>query len=82
MDKIYLGKLATKELKFGKMLSGYLNVTDIPKDKIKTSKSGKKYISIDVFQLKNVDDYGNSHSIQLNTFEPQKKEEFTDDMPF
>lgn len=54
-----------------KPLTGAICLTDIPKDKIWTAKSGKKYLSIKLWINDKPDDYGNHASIQVN----QTKEE-------
>lgn len=47
-------------------------LSDIPKDRIKTfDKNGKKYLSIVVAELREADEYGNTHSIYIS----QTKEE-------
>lgn len=46
-------------------------VSDIPRDRIKMAENGKKYISICVSERKEVDSYGNTHTI----FMAQSKEE-------
>ena len=46
-------------------------VSDIPKDRIKMAENGKKYINICVSERKEVDSYGNTHTI----FMAQTKEE-------
>lgn len=48
-----------------------LCVSDIPKDKIYVSESGKKYISICVSKLREPDQYENTHSVFIR----QSKEE-------
>lgn len=47
-------------------------LSDIPKDKIKLfDKNGKKYLSVVVADLRESDEYGNTHSIYIS----QTKEE-------
>lgn len=46
-------------------------LTDIPKDKIKLANNGKKYLAITVQDLKEADEYGNTHSLYVT----QTKEE-------
>jgi len=47
-----------------KFLTGSICLTDINKEKITTSKNGKKYININVWINEDVDSYGNIASIQ------------------
>lgn len=46
-------------------------LSDIPKDHIKAHTNGKKYLSIVVADLRDADEYGNTHSIYIS----QTKEE-------
>lgn len=42
-------------------------LSDIPKDKIKLfDKNGKKYLSVVVADLREVDEYGNTHSVYIS----------------
>jgi hypothetical protein len=54
-----------------KLLTGAICLTDIPKEKIWKAKSGKQYLSINVWLNDDADSYGNHASIQVN----QSKEE-------
>lgn len=53
------------------MINVSLCVSDIPRDKIFVAESGKKYISICVSELREVDQYENTHSVFIR----QTKEE-------
>ena len=46
-------------------------LTDIPKDRIKLANNGKKYLAITVQDLREADEYGNTHSV----YATQTKEE-------
>lgn len=46
-------------------------LSDIPKERIKLANNGKKYLSITVQDLKEADEYGNTHSLYCT----QTKEE-------
>lgn len=46
-------------------------LSDIPRDRIKQANNGKKYLNITVQDLKEADDYGNTHSLYCT----QTKEE-------
>ena len=81
MEKIYVG--TGKE--FGQY--GDVNIdiclSDLPKEWIvKSEKNGKSYIKLTVSKKKEVDKYGNSHTVTVNTFKPEKQAEKTDKMPF
>ena len=74
-------------------------LSEIPKEHITTSQSnGKKYLRLVVAAKKQTDQYGNTHSVAIDTWKPepkqqQKKEaptapvtpsaaDYTDDLPF
>lgn len=46
-------------------------LSDIPKDRIKIANNGKKYLAITVQDLREADEYGNTHSLYCT----QTKEE-------
>lgn len=46
-------------------------LSDIPKDRIKLANNGKKYLAITVQDLREADEYGNTHSLYCT----QTKEE-------
>lgn len=52
-------------------MTGSICVSDIPKEKIWTAKSGKKYVSIKMWINDEPDQYGNNASVQVG----QTKEE-------
>ena len=81
MEKIYVG--TGKE--FGQY--GDVNIdiclSDLPKDWIKKSeKNGKSYIKLTVSKRKEADKYGNSHTVIVNTFKPEKQTAKSEDSPF
>lgn len=50
----------------GKKLTGIINLSKIPKTKIKENKNGEKILYIDIVENKNgADKFGNTHSIQV-----------------
>lgn len=76
----------------GKQVSGYplvnLNIclTDISKDFIRKGKNGKLYVDLTVGERRNgADNYGNTHSIWINDYKPEQKQEVAvkeDVLPF
>jgi hypothetical protein len=80
--KIYVGA----GIEFGKY--GDVNIdiclTDLPPEHIvKSEKNGKKYIKLTVSKKKEKDQYGKTHSVSVNTWKLEKKEEQAkDDLPF
>jgi len=71
MDRIYCG--TGKEKFGGNLVEVSLCLTDLPKDKI-FEYNGKKYIKLKVVKKKEVDQYGKSHYVEVDMFEPQKQE--------
>lgn len=85
MDKIYVG--SGKESKFGVKINVCLDeLFAYAKDNIDPAKNGKKYIRLEVTRRKNEDDHGNTHSVSVDTWKPDKKEENkqekSSDIPF
>lgn len=72
-DKIFVG--SGKE--FGQYGSINISVclTDLPKEHITTGKKGKKYINLVVNKKRQADQLGKTHSVEVNTFKPEKKQE-------
>jgi len=80
MSKIYCG--SGKE--FGQYGSVNLSVclSDLPKEHI-YEYNGKKYIKLIVNKKKEVDQFGKSHSLEVDTWVPNKKNEpQEEDVPF
>lgn len=53
------------------MISININLTDLPRHKIVKAKNGKSYINLIVAEMKQADQYGNTHTV----FVSQSKEE-------
>ena len=80
-EKIYCG--SGKEKFDGDLISVNICLSDIPKEEIQTGKNGKKYVRINVSKRKQEDNYGNTHSVSVDTWKPEmKKEEVKEDLPF
>jgi hypothetical protein len=47
-------------------------LSDLPKEKITTAKNGKKYINLVMWENREVDKFGNTHSIQVNKKEKEE----------
>lgn len=69
-EKIYCGN--------GKAFGNYGQIgvsvclTDLPKKHI-TEYNGKKYIKLKISPRKEVDKYGNTHSVEVDTWKPEPK---------
>ena len=82
--KIYVGK--GKAGKYGVKISVCLS--DLPKEHINEYK-GKKYINLEITEMKRPDDYGKTHTVTVDTWKPEPKNESrnerieqSDDLPF
>lgn len=53
------------------MISISINLTDLPRHKIVKAKNGKSYINLIVAEMRQADQYGNTHTV----FVSQSKEE-------
>jgi superfamily II DNA or RNA helicase len=81
-EKIYCGR--GKQGRFGVRISLCLN--DLPKEHITTANNGKKYISLNVDAKREPDQYGNTHSVSVDTWKPGQQNAPepapADDLPF
>ena len=81
-EKIYCGSGLEKFE--GNLVEITVCLSDLPKEHIFEYNS-KKYIKLKVQKKKEVDKFGKTHSVQVNTWKPEKKEDnFNDvnDLPF
>ena len=68
-DKIYVG--SGKSSNYGVNISVCL--TDLPKEHI-FEYNGKKYIKLTVNEKREVDQYGKTHSVSVNTWKPDNQQ--------
>ena len=61
-----------------------LCLSDLPKEFITQASNGKKYIKLSLATRKETDQYGNTHSLKIDTWKPENKspEPETDTLPF
>ena len=88
-EKIYCGN--GKEKFNGDLIEQTICLSDLPKEFI-FEYDGKKYIKLKCQKKKNIDEYGRSHYLIVDTFKPEKtdqpkpeqndSETETDDLPF
>ena len=71
-EKIYCG--SGKEKFEGNLVEISLCVSDLPKDKI-FEYQNKKYIKLKVVKKREVDQYGKTHYIEVDMFEPETTKE-------
>lgn len=70
-NKVYCG--SGKEKFDGNLIDISLCLSDLPKDKI-FEYNGKKYIKLKVGKKKQSDQYGKTHYVEVDMFEPEKKD--------
>lgn len=89
--KIFIGN--GKEIGTFGTVSLSICLDDMPQEHIKLGKNNKRYISLYVNKNKQIDKFGNTHSITVNTFKPESSNDkpkepvkpinvFEDDLPF
>ena len=74
-DKIYCGKAKEVEGNYGTYYRINLCVSDIPEEHITTLQNGKQYVNLDLSMMRAKDDKGNTHTLTVNTWKPDKKAE-------
>ena len=74
-EKIYCG--SGKKSQQYDIINLNICVSDIPKEHIQDGGNGKKYVRLNVSAKREADKYGNTHSISVDTWKPQKKTENT-----
>lgn len=55
-------------------LYGSICLTDIPRELITTSKNGKKYLNIEINELRQPSAYGATHAVKLSVKKADRKE--------
>lgn len=74
-EKIYCG--SGKEKFEGNLVDVSLCLSDLPKEKI-FEYNGKKYIKLKVVKKKEEDQYGRTHYIEVDMWEPEKEKSSND----
>jgi len=69
-EKIYCG--SGKEKFDGNLVEISVCVSDLPKDKI-FEYNNKKYIKLKVVKKREVDQFGKTHYVEVDMFEPEQK---------
>lgn len=84
-EKIYVGK---GKQQFENLVRISVCLDDVPAEFV-NEYNGKKYVSLDVVSRREVDQYGNSHYVAVNTYKPSGDGKSTSapsapeaDMPF
>ena len=82
-DKIYVGNGVEKF--DGDMVEFSLNLTKLGKEATDHmfEYNGEKFIKLKVAKMKETNEYGKTHYVEVNTYKPVvKKEAVADDLPF
>ena len=82
-DRIYVGNGVEKF--DGDMVEFSLNLTKLGKEATEHmfEYNGEKFIKLKVAKMKETNEYGKTHYVEVNTFKPEaKKEAVADDLPF
>tara|TARA_B100000902_G_C27287499_1_gene905236 strand:+ start:1571 stop:1846 length:276 start_codon:yes stop_codon:yes gene_type:complete len=82
-NKIYVG--GGTEKFDGNLVSVSVCLSDLPSEHIQTGKNGKKYINLNVQKKKEIDQFGKTHYVAVDTWKPEAKKEVVnsnDDLPF
>tara|TARA_B100000768_G_C11284083_1_gene380740 strand:- start:7857 stop:8087 length:231 start_codon:yes stop_codon:yes gene_type:complete len=69
-EKIYISNM--KSIFEGNIIKGSISIDSFNDaiEKYSFEMNGKKYLPIEVKKKMNVDEYGNSHYMEINTFKP------------
>lgn len=82
-NRIYVGNGVEKF--DGDMVEFSLNLSKLGKEATDHmfEYNGEKFIKLKVAKMKETNDYGKTHYVEVNTFKPEaKKEAVADDLPF
>ena len=82
-NRIYVGNGVEKF--DGDMVEFSLNLTKLGKEATDHmfEYNGEKFIKLKVAKMKETNEYGKTHYVEVNTFKPEaKKEAVADDLPF
>jgi hypothetical protein len=70
-EKIYIGR--------GKKVGQYgtigvsICIDDIPKEHITKANNGKRYLNLNISEKREVDQYGYTHTVSIDTWKPEAK---------
>jgi len=72
-EKIYIGNGA----EFGqyRSIGGSICLDDIPNEFITTGKNGKRYFNYTINRKRETDQFGKTHSVEIDQWKPQPKQE-------
>jgi len=77
--KTYIGKGRASE-KYD-LVNTSICLTDIPTENITKAKNGKDYVNLTVARMKETDEWNKTHTVYIDTWKPEPKEE-KDDLAF
>lgn len=70
MTKIYCGKGKEISGKFGTFYKVSICLDDIPVEHLYTAKNGKRYATLNMSEMKQADEKGNTHTVIVDTWKP------------
>tara|TARA_R100000426_G_scaffold84942_1_gene64443 strand:+ start:2915 stop:3175 length:261 start_codon:yes stop_codon:yes gene_type:complete len=81
-DRIYVGNGVEKF--DGDLVEFSLNLTKLGKDAKDHmfEYNGEKFIKLKVAKMRETNEYGKTHYVEVNTFKPEVKQEVESDLPF
>ena len=81
-DRIYVGNGVEKF--DGDMVEFSLNLSKLKNDASSHmfEYNGDKFIKLKVAKMKQTNEYGKTHYVEVNTYKPEVKEKSSDDLPF
>lgn len=73
-DRLYCGNAKFVQTRYGDIVKVSLCLDDIPEEEVYVSeKTGKRYVTVDVKEMRSQDRFGNTHSVEVNTYKPDSK---------
>jgi hypothetical protein len=78
MEKIYCGSAKIITTKFGEIITASLNFDALEQAVVDygfRKKSGEQVVKIKILERKNPDNFGNTHTVLVDTFKPDFKDE-------
>lgn len=70
MSKIYCGKGKEISGKFGTFYKVSICLDDIPVEHLYKAKNGKRYATLNMSEMKQADEKGNTHTVIVDTWKP------------
>lgn len=68
---IYCGKAMERQGQYGTFFSLNISLDDIPPELVVNARNGKRYVNLTMSLLRYPDDFGNTHTIRVDTHRAQ-----------